>query len=260
VATRAVFFDLYDTLLESRDLKQHKTNAVLAFNQLMIKAEIELSLKKIGQLFDRPVDRHVDDGFTIFDRRISEFLRRSALVHSDKLVRKCGEVILESWDRHWALDPQAEPVLSALQRYGLAIALVTNFDHHPYVRSLVPRLGTNQYFSSLVISGEVGFDKPDPEIFRIALQELSASAENAVHIGDSEVDVLGAQAAGVTPIQILSSPCSNDISGPEDHEVINSLAEVPGLVRTLLGYRGMLIQFALAQVRIPDRPQPLVAD
>ena len=95
MATRAVFFDLYDTLLESRDLKQHETNAVLAFNQMMIKAEIELSLKKIGPLFDRPVDRHVDDGFTIFERRISEFLRRSALVRSDELVRKRREFILE---------------------------------------------------------------------------------------------------------------------------------------------------------------------
>ena len=175
------------------------------------------------------------------------------------VINLFGNVGRSSWS-HGIDTGRSIRRLNRFWRYGLAIALVTNFDHHPYVRSLVPRLGTNQYFSSLVISGEVGFDKPDPEIFRIALQELSASAENAVHIGDSEVDVLGAQAAGVTPIQILSSPRSNDISGPEDHEVINSLAEVPGLVRTLLGYRGMLIQFALAQVRIPDRPQPLVAD
>ena len=112
---------------------------------------------------------------------------------------------------------------------------MTNYDHPPYVRSLVPRLGIDRYFNTLVISGEVGFDKPDPEIFRIALRELSACAENAVHIGDSEVDVLGAQAAGVTPIQIISSSRSVNASASGDHAIINSLAEVPGLVRKLLG-------------------------
>jgi HAD superfamily hydrolase (TIGR01509 family) len=235
VATRAVFFDLYDTLLQPGNLQQHETQAVRAFNQVALALGIKRSLDTLDQIFGHPVDRSAVDEYTIFERRISEFLRRSGWPHSDAMVRKGAEVILESWDHHWALDPLAELVLEALQGDGFAIALVTNFDHHPYVRSLAPRLGIDRYFDSVVVSGEVGFDKPSPEIFRIALRELSVSANHAVHIGDSEVDVLGAIAAGITPIQIVSSPDTLVAPTRGDHATITSLAEVPELVRTLLG-------------------------
>ena len=96
MATRVVCLDLYHTLLESKDLKQYETNVVHTFNQLMIKAEIELSLKNIGQLFDRSVDRHVNDGFTIFEQRISEFLRRSTLVYRGKNMSPSGNHIVRN--------------------------------------------------------------------------------------------------------------------------------------------------------------------
>ena len=220
MASRAVSFDLYDTLIQPSDLEQHEINAVQAFNQVMIEAGIECSLEKIGQLFDHPVCRRVHDGFTLFERRIYDFSQRSGRRPNDAAVRRCGEVILEFMAPHWTLDPQAEPVLDALQRDGLSIALVTNFDHPPYVRSLIPKLGIDRYFASLVISGEVGFDKPDPEIFHIALRQLSVSAEHAVHIGDSEADVLGAIAAGITPIQIVRSPDILDAPTRGDHPTI----------------------------------------
>ena len=54
-----------------------------------------------------------------------------------------------------------------------------------------------------MISAELGAAKPDPAIFRAALERLGAAAEDAVHVGDSvEHDVAGARAAGLEAILV----------------------------------------------------------
>ena len=51
---------------------------------------------------------------------------------------------------------------------------------------------------AVVISAELGAAKPDPAIFRAALERLGAAADDAIHVGDSvEHDVAGARAAGL---------------------------------------------------------------
>ena len=45
--------------------------------------------------------------------------------------------------------------------------------------------GIEQFFSSIVISGEIGIGKPDPAIFKIMLSNLNADADDAIMIGNS---------------------------------------------------------------------------
>jgi len=53
----------------------------------------------------------------------------------------------------------------------------------------------------LVVSEEAGVSKPEPRIFRIALDALRAGPENAVMVGDSwDADIVGAQRAGMRAI------------------------------------------------------------
>jgi putative hydrolase of the HAD superfamily len=54
---------------------------------------------------------------------------------------------------------------------------------------------------ALVASEDVGVSKPDPEIFRIALERAGVAADRAVMVGDSWVnDIAGARAAGVRAV------------------------------------------------------------
>jgi putative hydrolase of the HAD superfamily len=58
-------------------------------------------------------------------------------------------------------------------------------------------------FESVVISGEVGIGKPDPDVFSLALSQLGAKAESAVMVGDTwERDVIGALDAGLSAVWI----------------------------------------------------------
>ncbi len=70
----------------------------------------------------------------------------------------------------------------------------------------------------------IGYDKPAPEIFHFALAALDVAPGSAVHVGDDDVDVRGAEAAGINPVRIVreSTEASAQFTYPEP--VIASLS------------------------------------
>jgi putative hydrolase of the HAD superfamily len=85
--------------------------------------------------------------------------------------------------------------LASLQRRGLALAVVANWDYA--LPQHLARLGLAGFFAAIVTSAGAGVAKPDPSIFSLALDGIGVSAQRALHIGDSETDELGAAAAGL---------------------------------------------------------------
>ena len=88
--------------------------------------------------------------------------------------------------------------------------------------------GMEPYFETLTVSEEVGVKKPNPEIFRYALQKAGATAEESLMIGDEmAVDIDGARAAGMD--QILFNPSGQKVEGERTFEVSN-LKEIVKLI------------------------------
>ena len=98
--------------------------------------------------------------------------------------------------RAWELFPETIEVLSSLRREGLTLGVISNFDSRIY--NVCADLGIADYFDDFVISSEVGFAKPSPEIFSLALERNKVSPSESLHIGDSlNLDFCGAQAVGI---------------------------------------------------------------
>ena len=89
--------------------------------------------------------------------------------------------------------PDAAAALRTLRRHGLAVAVVSNWDIG--LREQLRRLGLHDV--PIVASAEVGAPKPDPAVFRHALELLGVRPDRALHVGDSEADADGARAAGM---------------------------------------------------------------
>jgi putative hydrolase of the HAD superfamily len=82
---------------------------------------------------------------------------------------------------------------------------------------------------TIVDSGSVHVEKPDPAIFRIALDRLGVPAEQAVYVGDvARIDVDGARRAGLRPLHFDPLGLCPDPVG--DHEHVADLECVVGLV------------------------------
>jgi HAD superfamily hydrolase (TIGR01549 family) len=110
------------------------------------------------------------------------------------------------------------------------IALVTNGASDTQ-RGALRALGVEPEFAVIVVSGEVGLAKPDPAIFRFALDRLGVSPAKAWHIGDNlTTDVAGAQSAGLTAVWLNRSGARRSDGDPEPNREIRSLNELPLLI------------------------------
>ena len=89
--------------------------------------------------------------------------------------------------------------LEALRARGLETAVVSNADGR--VASILANLGLVPHLTLIVDSQLEGVEKPDPAIFHLALSRLGVEAVRAAYVGDIySIDVLGARAAGLTPV------------------------------------------------------------
>jgi putative hydrolase of the HAD superfamily len=94
------------------------------------------------------------------------------------------------------LFPDVMKVLVELSGRGLKLAVVSNWP--ATLEATLRGLGLQEYFPVIVASGTVGYAKPHPAIFRIAIDRLGVEPRQALYIGDSmEHDVAGAGAAGM---------------------------------------------------------------
>ncbi|WP_243093304.1 HAD family hydrolase [Thermus thalpophilus] len=99
--------------------------------------------------------------------------------------------------RRYPLFPEVPEFLEALRARGAFLALLTN-GVPDLQREKLAGSGLAEAFDLTLVSGEVGWGKPDPRLFRMALCAFSVRAEEAVMVGDNpERDIRGALAAGI---------------------------------------------------------------
>ena len=100
----------------------------------------------------------------------------------------------------WELYPEVLEVLEKLSpRFQLSV--VSNFDGR--LRMILEQLGVSKFFKQVFLSSELGADKPDPEIFRRALNVLRLQPNEVLHVGDDpQRDWKAGTAAGLSIFQL----------------------------------------------------------
>ena len=198
----AIFFDFGETL----------ATLVPSREELFIQAARSIGLELTPEAVSRAyqtVDFHNkyssvtvkdrDAFYHNYNRQLTEALGISAQ------FPRLNPVLREHFQRekHWTLFDDTTRVLSHLQNLGRPLALVANWDLQ--LPALTEKLGIARYFSAIVASEKAGVEKPDPAIFHLAAAELSLSPNEQMilYVGnDYSLDVMGARAAGLTPVLI----------------------------------------------------------
>jgi len=115
------------------------------------------------------------------------------------------------------------PSLSA--RYRLALVS----DAWPSLEAVYSAAGFRACFSSFVISSKLGTAKPDPRMYRRALEELALLPEEVVFVDDSKRNCAGARAVGIERTYLLCRDprlCALNRLIPHRERVIGGLAEL----------------------------------
>ncbi|TDW95484.1 MULTISPECIES: HAD family phosphatase [Kribbella] len=127
---------------------------------------------------------------------VPDFERKLASI----LVRRDGtpvpaEGLIERMFAHFEHQPAMSALVRRANERGIRTALLSNSWGNTY-----PRDTWDGMFDDIVISGEVGLRKPEPEIFELAAQRLGLEPAECVFVDDLQLNVDGARAVGMTAI------------------------------------------------------------
>ncbi|MFQ5515042.1 MAG: HAD family hydrolase [Myxococcota bacterium] len=153
------------------------------------------------------VSSRVAAGRSTESSELFRFYMQELLSHALGEAHELPDGLLERWvarlqapdarARLWTRVPRGtREWLRTLRAAQLRLAVVSNSDGT--IEDALRRTNLREYVDHVVDSGTVGFEKPDPRIFRHALERVRVEPGEALHVGDLyAVDVLGARAAGV---------------------------------------------------------------
>jgi len=106
------------------------------------------------------------------------------------------------------LTPGAAEAVRELAARGVALGIISNTGRTPGVilRRVLERHDLLRHFTAVSYSDEVGYRKPDAEIFLRTLAQLGVDAGEAAHVGDNPVaDVQGAQGVGMRGVHYAAA-------------------------------------------------------
>lgn len=229
---RAVFFDLYDTLMgfdPPREVVQGR--ALEPFG---------ISSNKEG----------FDAGYALADAFMAEQTAKAPLsalspeaqsdffAHYEQLILQGigHEVDLKTAAEVWravrkqeygfALYDDVTPVLDGLRSAGYVVGVVTNMSRPG--EDVAESMGFSANVDFTLSSMDVGASKPDPRMFQAALSRAGVESNQAVHVGDQlETDIDGARGAGINPILIDRHAAAVDYDACPR---ITTLTELPAVL------------------------------
>ncbi|TKC05211.1 YjjG family noncanonical pyrimidine nucleotidase [Pedobacter frigoris] len=143
-------------------------------------------------------------------------------IHPDSIPSKFEDDYVSLTPRKTNLFAGSKDVLSYLQKKYTLHIISNGFKESTLTKMEVS--GLNPYFQNVIISEDVGVNKPDKAIFEYALDKAAALKHESIMIGDSiEADIRGAQNYGMKAI--FFNPLNKEI--PADVEwQINHLEEL----------------------------------
>jgi phosphoglycolate phosphatase len=184
----AIVFDLDGTLIDSVG------DIHAALNQML------------GRAGHEPLDRDtvtsfVGRGSSNLVKRVIDHvgLPNDAVSHANYLTEFL-DIYTSAPARFTTVFDQVREVLKNFQSSGIALGLCTNKPQGA-TDVVLEEFGLTSFFGSIVGGDRLSSRKPDPAMLHLVLEELAV--ERCLFVGDSEVDVATAKAAGV-PIALFT--------------------------------------------------------
>ena len=138
----------------------------------------------------------------------------------------------------WHPEEDAIPTLQTLHQMGYRMAMISNAADDDNTQVLVDKLGARPFMEFILSSAAQGIRKPNPLIFRSALEQMGVAPQRAVMVGDTlGADILGAHNAGLYAIWITrradrpANRAHADTIRPDAR--VARLSELPELMRRL---------------------------
>ena len=193
---KAIVFDLDHTLYD-----RHATLAAIAPHlRERFSVNPALSDAELAGLWIYADDHFVYDGwYYVFSYLVENGMFSAAPKYEDY-----RSFIFEHFAKTAVSFPFVLPMLQSLKKAGFKVGLITNGQHALQYKKL-EMTGLMYVFDEIIVSGDVGVEKPDREIFLLMSEKLGFEPAEMVYVGDNPFsDIDGAAAAGYKTVWVRS--------------------------------------------------------
>jgi putative hydrolase of the HAD superfamily len=230
VKYRTVFFDAGETLIHPHPSFPELLTLVLqdegfdvdgevVRHRLVVLSDRFLRAARENELWSTSAEKSKAFWSSVY----KTFLGELGIPWTEKLAERLYATFTDL--SNYRLFPDVLPALERLQNDGFVLGVISNFEG--WLERLLEVLDVTRFFKVQVISGVEGVEKPDPRIFRVALERAGASPEESVYVGDNVFfDVEPARELGMLGVLLDRRGRYPDADGSR----ITSLDELPGLL------------------------------
>jgi pyrophosphatase PpaX len=205
---KAVFFDIDGTLLDTHEYIYQ------AFEHSLGKNHKPLSREVLKTIMGKPLEECY--------RILTKLEEVNHLMKSHQEFQVINPGLVKPF-------PNTISTLEHLKEKGMLIAAITTRAGST-VKQTLDQTEISHYINYLVAFEDVVNPKPDPEGIRKALTYFEVKPEEAIMIGDSDVDVLAGQNAGVTSVGVTYGFHGKVIAELNPDYVIDDIKEVMNIV------------------------------
>ena len=202
---KAVFFDLVNTLVRHDpwpEERQHR--ALKEFGIDVPKKDLRRGFWAANDYFSReaarsPIEqRPPEEKAEVFIEFERTWLREAGVEVTREQAAKLLELLRLNTQGVVPFEDTV-PALTELRSRGIVVGLVSNLDMT--LEKFCPDFDLASHLDFVIVSHEVGFEKPHPEIFGAALKRANAEASEAIMVGDQfNSDIVGALRTGIKPL------------------------------------------------------------
>ena len=234
---KAISFDFYNTLVRFwPPLDAIQQSACREFGLSVTKAGVDQGYAVADVFFNEEnarkslSERTDEERLDFFAEYEQILLKNAGLSVSFKLARQIWQLAI-AVPKDFIAFEDTLPNLAALKDRGYTLGVLSNLRRD--MAQLCERLGMATYLDFCITSEEAGAEKPYPPMFLAALEQISASPEETVHVGDQYgSDVEGAWGVGMHAVLIDRGGWQNHV---QDCAKIASLDELGALLETAPG-------------------------
>lgn len=226
-----IFFDLDHTLW---DFKTNSRNVLSELFELHLKPRnprisfnnFYYTYQSVNDLWWAQYRAEKVDKESLRTGRFRDSLHRFGIV-DESLTEVLSQGYVDRSPYLTSLFPNALEVLGHLLEKGYRMHIITNgFEEVQHIK--IRESGLRRYFEEVITSEQAGVKKPDPGIFKYALERTSAPLDKSMMIGDNlHADIQGAKEIGMD--QVWFDPHSNGQDGHATHR-ISDLKELKSIL------------------------------
>jgi pyrophosphatase PpaX len=216
IKVKALLYDFDGTLVNSKEVISQGINQVLKKRGLN-----RLNTSELREIAGAPLQKSLGNKFGMLDKAV---------------VKACQDdfdIYMKVASKRYKLVDGAKEALQSFKNKGAIQALITSAPRHQVAYDL-KRFSLKKFFDLVITRDDVENCKPAPDAIKKALKEFGIRTEEAVYIGDSYIDLVAGQEAGVKTMGVLTGFCDRKtLNEGKPDLILKSVADLLGVVEVI---------------------------